>query len=128
MGRRGRCPPPGAELRAPAWALGGSGVGGSGVGGSGVGSTVGSTVGSGIRVAPAVGLGVGFRVGLGVALTTPQVLDDEAVLVGPEPADGIVARPSGRTPGSVNRRAARARILSRFGSWMLPRLSYVPRT
>ena len=59
---------------------------------------------------------------------TPQVLDDEAVLVGPEPADGIVAKPSGRTPGSVNSRAAIARIFSSFGSWMLPRSSYVPRT
>ena len=52
-----------------------------------------------LGVAPAVGLGVGFGVGLGVALTTPQVVDDEAVFVGPEPADGIVSKPSGRTPG-----------------------------
>ena len=76
------------------------------------------------RWACAVGLGVGLGVGFGVDLTTPQVLDDEAVFVGPPPAGGMVSKPSGRTPGAVNRRPASARIWLMRGSWIEPRSSY----
>ena len=65
-----------------------------------------------------MGLGVGF----GVALI-PQFVDDEAFLVPPVPADGIVSKPSGRVPLGVNRRSAMALIFSYCGSWIEPRWS-----
>jgi hypothetical protein len=98
--------------------------------GSGVGSGVAVGFGVGLAVGFAVGfggLGVGLAVGLGVAFT-PHVLEDDALFVGPEPAEGIVSKPVGRTPGSVNSLAAMARMRFILGTWMLPRSSYAPLT
>ena len=43
--------------------------------------------------------------------------------VGPEPEDGIVSKPFGLTPVSVNSLAAIARIALMFGFWIEPRES-----
>ena len=103
--------------------------------GPGVGGGVGSGVGGGVGVAAgAVGFGVGFGVGLGVGLAvgrgvaSPHVVALDAVFVGPDPADGMVSKPLGTTPVSVNSFAAIAWIALRFGFWIDPRESYVPRT
>ncbi len=98
--------------------------------GGAVGLAVGGAVGLavGALVGPALGgpdgcaVGVGLDVGLGVALI-PQVVDDDARLVLPVPAEGIVSKPSGRVPAGVNSRAAIALIFLRSGSWIEPRLS-----
>jgi hypothetical protein len=74
-----------------------------------------------------VGFGVGLGVGFGVALI-PQFVDDDADFVGPLPADGIVANPSGAVPVGGNSLAAIFRIALRSGFWMDPRSSYVPLT
>src|SRR5947207_524407 len=106
----------------------------AGQGPLGLSSTEGTAVGVG-AAAVAVGLGVGFGVGLGVGFgvgfgvargASGQLLTPEPE-VRPDDA-GTAYFAIGSTPVGGNRTATSLRIARTSGTWIEPRLSYVPLT